>query len=203
MNEEFHCTMCGKLIENPKKHQKDYLRKKGVIYCSKTCSGKKLAQISRITMRNTNLKRRDLISKRMKENNPMSNPDTRQKVSKTLKNMNWKPPVHCGNGHGLTIPQTLLLKELEGFLPEYVVKTGYSQKDSHGYPTCYKIDLANPELMIAVEVDGYSHCSLKNQERDRKKENFLISKGWKVFRFKNKEILESLNLCVQKVKSMI
>ena len=35
------------------------------------------------------------------------------------------------------------------------------------------------------------------------KEKFLISQGWKVLRFKNQEIMNDLQSCVLKVKSMI
>ena len=197
------CSMCGKLIEHPTKRQKDYLRKFGVIYCCQECSKKKLAQVASINMTKTNLRRRDIISKRMKEQNPMSKEEVREKVSNTLKAMNWKPKVHGGNGCGLTVPQQMLLNELDGFVAEFAIKTGFSQKDNSGYPTCYKVDLANEKLKIAIEVDGFSHCSLKAQERDAKKEKFLISIGWKVLRFKNAEILNNVQDCVQKVKSMI
>ena len=56
-----------------------------------------------------------------------------------------------------------------------------------GYPTHYKIDLALPERKIAVEVDGFSHGSRRDQ--DEKKEAKLRSLGWIVLRFSNRDIL--------------
>ncbi|MFZ4596337.1 MAG: endonuclease domain-containing protein [Verrucomicrobiaceae bacterium] len=72
-----------------------------------------------------------------------------------------------------------------------------------GYPTCYKLDIGNRELMIAVEVDGKSHCSIERQAQDQKKEDLLQSLGWKVLRFTNAEVIRNLNGCVQEVRSSI
>ena len=71
------------------------------------------------------------------------------------------------------------------------------------YPTNYKIDIANVDLMIAIEVDGGSHTALVRQEQDKKKEEFLTGLGWRVLRFLNKEVEENLSGCVQKVLSII
>ena len=138
----------------------------------------------------------------MKTNNPMSRPEIREKVSKTLKERGHRPPVRGGNGTGLTEPQKMLmdaLTELET-TAEYVVPT---KKRQEGYPTCYKIDVAIPNKMIAIEIDGYSHCSLKRKEQDKKKTDFLSGLGWKVLRFKNKQVMEHLTDCVQTVMSTI
>lgn len=60
------------------------------------------------------------------------------------------------------------------------------------YPTCYKIDVAIPEMKIAIEVDGASHFGKKAKERDQKKTNFLVGLGWKVFRITNKQIKKNV-----------
>lgn len=58
-----------------------------------------------------------------------------------------------------------------------------------GYPTHYKLDLANPARMITIELDGPSHNAVKRKEADRRKTEKLSSLGWTVLRFWNKDIL--------------
>ena len=137
-----NCTVCGKEILKPTKSQKDRFRSCGRCYCSRECSKKYCAEISRQCMIATNKK---YASERMKKNNPMSNPETREKVSQTLKRIGHKPKIQGGNGKPKTEPQILLSKKLNWDM-EYVVKT--SQKKNSGFPNHYKLDIANPLLKI-------------------------------------------------------
>jgi len=122
---------------------------------------------------------------RVRALNPMESLETRRKVSSILKAMKHEPSERGGNGHGLTVPQKILMDALgENWIAEYALSLG---KKTPGYPTCYKVDLANPGLKVAIEVDGASHHSRKAQ--DEKKDQKLASLGWKVLRFWNKEIL--------------
>ena len=85
----------------------------------------------------------------------------------------------------MTLPQKILLDVLgPGWVPEYALSLG---RLTPGYPTNYKLDLANPERMIAIEVDGPSHRARKGQ--DQKKDEKVRSLGWTVLRFWNKDIL--------------
>ncbi len=99
----------------------------------------------------------------------------------------------------MTMPQMMLMKALSPHHPEaeYVVKTAGILK----YPTAYKVDVALPSRMIAVEVDGKNHHSLKVKEADERKTSVLEQKGWKVLRFTNQQILENLDACVEKILS--
>lgn len=63
---------------------------------------------------------------------------------------------------------------------------------SHGLPRAvfqhrvgeYRIDFAYPELKIAIEVDGYAfHSGLEAHQRDRDRQNYLVSHGWTILRF--------------------
>jgi len=54
--------------------------------------------------------------------------------------------------------------------------------------------------MLAIEIDGNSHCLLSRQAQDRKKENFLKSLGWTVLRFTNQQVIEETKMCVEKIK---
>ena len=107
--------------------------------------------------------------------------------------------IKGGNGRGPTEPQKLLFDALgDGWYMEYVVKTGDAPNFGRGdKPTHYKIDLANPEYQIAVEIDGASHTTTK--EIDIKKDIFLESKGWKVFRFKNRDVARDFAAILQAV----
>lgn len=124
--------------------------------------------------------------KRIAELNPTSRPEVREKLSRRLKEIGHKPPIQGGNGRGLTEPQRRLMEVLGmAWEAEYAVRLGPA-KD--GYPTNYKVDLANPETMIAIEVDGNSHLS--RRALDAKKDAKLASLGWTVLRFWNREILD-------------
>lgn len=48
----------------------------------------------------------------------------------------------------------------------------------------FEIDIAFPELKVAIEIDGYAyHSSHERFQRDRTKQNALIAAGWRVLRF--------------------
>jgi hypothetical protein len=157
-------------------------KKTGVVYCSPKCSYSSRGRTSSV---------------RMIANNPMMLEEARKKMSDTLKRIGHRPSVLGGNGRGMTVPQEILLNKLgDGWYPELVVVTG------NGYlPYHYKIDIANPIIKVAIEVDGGSHFSLVAQKRDRRKEEFLKSKGWTVYRFKNSEIMETINKVLGSITS--
>lgn len=53
----------------------------------------------------------------------------------------------------------------------------------------YRIDIALTTHKIAIECDGKAfHSSLKDKARDRRKDAYLSSKGWKVLRFSGSRI---------------
>lgn len=80
-----------------------------------------------------------------------------------------------------------------------LAKHGFRRED--GYPTCYKLDLANATCMVGVEIDGFSHSSLKQKALDRKKTQVLSDIGWTVLRFTNLEVTHSLASVVEKILS--
>jgi hypothetical protein len=143
---------------------------------------------------------REHASARMKANNPMRHERVRAAVSAKLKQMGHKPIVRGGNGRPPSKPQRLLAEALRWPM-EYVVPTRTTK--SSGYPSCYKIDIADPSRQVAIEVDGRSHNTLARHAQDRKKEVFLQSIGWRVLRFTNEEVMADLSGCVQKVLSTI
>jgi hypothetical protein len=193
---EYKCFWCGKIIKAPNKGQKDRFRVTGRMYCSKECGLAYTSVCSSKTMASTN---RKYASERMKLNNPMHRPGIKEKMISSLKAIHHKPIVRGGNGF-MSEPQKKLFDELrkkyECFM-EYPFPTKINK--GNGYPTCYKIDIAIPDKMIAIEVDGQSHCSICNQLRDKKKDSFLTEKGWFVYHFTNNQVINNVNDCVRQL----
>jgi len=135
---------------------------------------------------------------RIRQLNPSLRPDVCAKISATLRAMKHRPSVRGGNGRGPTVPQRLLMELLgSGWYMEYAISLG-PKKD--GYPTCYKVDIGNPSLLLVVEIDGFTHGSRRDQ--DAKKDRCLAELGWRVLRFSNREVLSSALLVVEKIRSL-
>ncbi|WP_431607699.1 DUF559 domain-containing protein [Sulfobacillus thermosulfidooxidans] len=52
-------------------------------------------------------------------------------------------------------------------------------------------------------MDGGSHYSIKTQQRDFKKNQWLSGNGWIVLRCSNRTVMNNLSGCVQMVQSII
>lgn len=167
---EFVCEICGTHFWKYAHGKTEYKT------CSRKCSGKlAYSKHDGLTRESTKLKSK--ISS--KENHHI-------------------PSVRGGNGKGVTEPQRILKEALgKDWIYEYA--QGIKGPRNIGYPPNYKIDIANLDLMIAIEVDGHSHNSLKRKEQDKKKENKLKDLGWTVIRFRNEDVLNDLERCVDKV----
>lgn len=190
------CVGCGMIVE-AKGAQALSLARRGRAYCSDLCKRWVTSRIAAQNMSLTNRRFRNEIVSRMKTQNPMKDPAARARASGTLKAMGWRPLVRGGNGHPTPIPQQLLADAL-GWPTEVIVPT---KGRALGYPTHYKLDIANRKRRIAIEVDGGSHNSRKVREADERKSDFLSWNGWIVLRFTNSEILSDLEGCAQTVWS--
>src|SRR3990167_7292750 len=144
--------------------------------------------------------RRD-APKRMRERNPMLNLVTVQKMRDSLKRIGHCPKIRMGNGKAISEPQRLLAEAL-GWEIEFIYPTKAGHRNGV-FPNHYKIDIANQNLMIAVEVDGNSHGLISRQQQDARKADLLSLHGWTVLRFSNKMVMENLSACVQMVRSTI
>ena len=114
----------------------------------------------------------------------MRNATYRDKMRRTLWKHRHRPIRRGGNGKLLPIPQLALLHALgPGWLAEHVVATGVPP--GRGIPRHYKLDLANPQDMIALELEGSTHQSLKVRSADMRKTLFLVEHGWFVLRLSN------------------
>jgi len=139
------------------------------------------------------------ISCSKKRENAMRCPAARAKMSATLKRIGHQPIVQGGNGRGLTESQKILFEILgDDWIPEHAVPTGLrmaTRGTAEAYPTNYKLDLANPKLMIGIELDGVSHNTPSRRAQDQKKDKLLQSFGWRVLRVPNKDALALSTTC--------
>jgi hypothetical protein len=140
---------------------------------------------------------RQVHSDRMTQSNPMAREEIRTKVSETLRGMGHCPHIQGGNGKPLSEAQRTLAEALN-WPTEYIFPT--IMPNGSGFPSHYKIDIANVKTMVAVEVDGRSHNVLTRKAQDRKKEAFLSERGWLVLRVSN---ADALNKTAEVVASII
>jgi len=188
MNRTLICSGCGNLFEASAYQVRNH-NKGNSAYCGTVC----ISANSSKTMANTN---RKYASTRMKKHNPMYDPAIREKVTAKLRRLKRKPSVRGGNGTGLTAAEKVL--SIATGLQPYTINTQGGR--SKGYPTHYKLDLADPVRKLAIEVDGRSHNALSRQEQDRKKERFLNGIGWVILRFTNRQALEETKMCVERIE---
>ena len=152
-------------------------------------------------MRETNLRRADVLRQRMIESNPSRLEIVRLKNRKLHRARDRAAYDHLqgGNGSPPTGPEQLLLDRLgTNWTWQHVLPTRMPRGE--GYPAHYKLDLAEPALRIAVEVDGESHRGEAARQRDAKKDALLHSMGWLVLRFKNKAVTQDPDGCAAKIQ---
>lgn len=134
----------------------------------------------------------------------MRSADVRAKVSATLRRIGHKPRIRGGNGTGPTPAEKALVAALgppwQTGLP---VPTKVKRAPGCGYPTCYKLDVADESTKTCIEVDGPSHGTAARKAQDAKKTALLNGLGWTVYRVTNREVLEGLPSTISKLKALI
>lgn len=71
---------------------------------------------------------------------------------------------------------------ITGWIPNMPIELGGQR---------FELDIAFPELRVAIEIDGYAyHSGDARFQRDRTKQNALIAAGWRVLRFTWADITE-------------
>lgn len=199
------CSWCGEVLtmENTSSSKRSQQRKhpKGWVFCSTTCGwasrGQAVGEANKVH-----------APERMRKRNPMRHAATRQKVSDTLRAIGHKPKDRGGNGAAVPKAQQVLFDALTVKQPgdwamEYVVATAGAppRLDGGRWPYHYRIDIASPSQMVAIEVDGQSHCPLERKDSDARKDRMLRHKGWTVIRFSNKAVFSQLSECLSAVAS--
>jgi hypothetical protein len=200
------CNQCG--TDFTLKHVQTWKQATGratVFYCSKSCAmtwKHQNNQQLRDALRGQEMKvklRDALKSKGNWLQTPEAVEKNRQKRIESGIHRGKKIKNRGGNGHGLTTPQKMLAEALQ-WQTEYVLKTGATR--GSGMPYHYRLDLANPVLRIAIEVDGRSHLHYKVKASDQRKDEFLKLQGWRVLRFLNQQVIDDLAGCAQMAMSM-
>jgi hypothetical protein len=186
---EAQCTECKKPVTLTAKGKIDAYHRSGRTYCSDPCRDTWVARDRSERMVKTNRKH---ASRRMTDNNPMSSAASRAKMTKAL--TGHPPQVRGGNGRGPTVPQKTLA-DLLGWPMEVAVPLGRPRVP--GRPTNYKLDLANLDAKVAIEIDGHSHNTLAARERDQRKDAWLTGAGWTVLRFTNEEVTADPAACAR------
>lgn len=128
--------------------------------------------------------------------NPLLDPEVRARSHATSAAKGW-PTLTGGNGQ-VTEPQRMLAEAL-GWVVEFSIPTGHAPP----YPKAYKVDLAEPSLQIAIEVDGQSHRSAKVKATDARQDALLTGMGWTVLRFWNREVTEDLASVLGRVQAVV
>ena len=71
----------------------------------------------------------------------------------------------------------------------------------------YRVDffLRSGDAELVIETDGYEyhHKTTGQIARDNKRDRYLQAKGYKVFRFSYRELVDDVDKCVQDVKDAI
>jgi hypothetical protein len=122
--------------------------------------------------------------------------ETRLKVKETLIAMGHKPEIKGGNGITLPIQEELAARLGPEWSTEWVVPV--RNHKAHRVAKNLKIDIANPELKIALELDGYSHQMRNRRIQDSQKTLYLARKGWCVLRITNQRAAELCSTSMSK-----
>jgi very-short-patch-repair endonuclease len=84
---------------------------------------------------------------------------------------------------------------------EHAIPTSGCTKEAGIPPFSYKVDLADTDLKLAIEVDGKGHLRPRMKILDAKKTTVLSSLGWTVLRFTNEEVDRDLSGCLARIQS--
>lgn len=76
-------------------------------------------------------------------------------------------------------------------------------RKTNGACRWYQIDVAFPDIKLAVEVDGGVHRIPENQAKDKIRTEYLRSHGWTVLRFWNQEVTRDLKNVKAAISSTI
>ena len=102
-----------------------------------------------------------VASARMKANNPTADPDVRRKMSAAMSGRTFL----ARGGNGKLTPQQERVANSLGLPMEYAIPTKLVKHKFKSLPTCYKVDIADPDRKLAIEIDGSSHDDRFDEDR--------------------------------------
>lgn len=142
---------------------------------------------------------RDVIAERMRTNNPTSMPGVQERITKKLRGRTFL----ARGGNGQATKQQMMLHTLSGLPMEHAISILDAVGHFKSLPTHYKVDLAEPSVRLAIEVDGKSHLTKKWKFLDARKTAILNFLGWQVLRFTNEEVDADPIGCLHRIQSTI
>jgi len=63
----------------------------------------------------------------------------------------------------------------------------------------YIVDFYCPKADLVIELDGGQHYSDQSKQKDKKRDDAMVSLGLKVSRFSDREVFENLNGVLEKI----
>jgi very-short-patch-repair endonuclease len=67
----------------------------------------------------------------------------------------------------------------------------------------YRVDFAWPDLMVALEIDGWHHRSPEGAAHDAQRDAWLRGQGWIVLRVDNRHGLDNMDLQLVRICRLI
>jgi very-short-patch-repair endonuclease len=139
-----------------------------------------------------NLSQSAKLARKLYPNNYFHTEESKEKMRiKRLEFMRNNPHKTAWRLSNLSYPEKLFLNGLEnrGLDKSYRIIREFSI-----FP--YFIDFAFVDFYVAIEIDGSQHNLEERRISDLKKEELLISNGWKLIRFTENEIKTNLDNCI-------
>ena len=187
-------------------NHKIFTKEKGFIYANKVNVGMTIqaeTKAEKTQKYKITSKGREVLSNAMSLKN--NNLSYRSKLQeKCNSGNNLKKSINRGGNGQINELQLLFLNDLNKIKNEWKLEFVVKTKKGHRngvYPNHYKIDIANLNLKIAIELDGHSHNSLKRKEQDKKKDDLLTNLGWKVIRIKNNDLIKNYDNILNHIKN--
>jgi hypothetical protein len=135
-------------------------------------------------------------SARMKANNPTANPEVRKKMSAAMSGRTFL----ARGGNGKLTPQQERVANSLGLPMEYAIPTKPVKHQFKSLPNAYKVDIADPSRMLAIEIDGRTHNTKKWRFLDKRKTEVLNALGWSVLRFLNQRVDSDLEAVLKEIR---
>lgn len=95
--------------------------------------------------------------------------------------------------HNMPRPEVRLWIELKGKKLK-----GYKFRRQHSIDR-YVVDFYCPELMLAIELDGNSHCGEMMELYDSRRQELIESYGVKFLRFKNSDVNQNIGGVIEEI----
>jgi very-short-patch-repair endonuclease len=127
------------------------------------------------------------------------NNETRKKISEGRKKFLRENYQGSPSFYGLNLRKSHQEKLIELELEKREIK-GWISQYRNG---TYTYDIAFPELKVDIEIDGGQHSTDSGIKRDRHRDEWSISQGWRVLRIKASVIRYNVELAIEEILKFI